>query len=77
MIRQKEISFINRREWKDLYDLYWLAKLYPKEFSISNKKNFIEALNKIKVPKIANAYIPLKNRIKWKIIIEEFMRIIT
>ena len=74
LIRQKEKSFINRREWKDLYDLYWIAKLYPKEFFISNKKAFSDALAKIKVPKIANAYIPLKNRVEWKVLVEELMR---
>jgi len=74
LIRQKEKSFINRREWKDLYDLYWIAKLYPKEFSISDKKAFSDALAKIKVPKIANAYIPLKNRVEWKVLVEELRR---
>ena len=74
LIRQKEKSFINRREWKDLYDLYWIAKLYPKEFSISDKNAFLDALAKIKVPKIANAYIPLKNRVEWKVLIEEIRR---
>jgi len=74
LIRQKEVSFINRREWKDLYDLYYLANLYSKEFFISNKKTFLEALNKVKVSKIANSYIPLKNRIEWKVLVEELKR---
>jgi len=55
-----------------LYDLYWIAKLYSKEFSISNKKAFLGALDKVRVLKIANAYIPLKNRVEWKVLVEEF-----
>ncbi len=77
LIRQKEKSFINRREWKDLYDLYWMTKLYSKEFSISNKNAFLEALNKVRVPKIANSYIPLKNRVGWKVLIEEMRELLS
>lgn len=77
LIRQKEKAFINRREWKDLYDLYWIAKLYSKEFSISNKKTFLEALDNVRVPKIANAYIPLKNRVEWEVLVEEMRELLS
>ncbi len=77
LIKQKETTFLNRKEWKDLYDLFWISKFYPDQFKISDKKKFIEILSKIKVPKIANAYIPLKNRIEGRIIIEEFLKTLT
>ena len=63
---QKEGAIQDRREWKDLYDLYWMGKLYPKEFKIKNKKIFWEAIEKLQVPKTANAYIPSTKRLNWE-----------
>ena len=59
---QKEEAIQDRREWKDLYDFYWMKYLYPKEFKIKNKKAFIEAVENLQVPKTANAYIPTTKR---------------
>lgn len=64
--RQKEEAIQERREWKDLYDLYWMKELYPKDFRIKNKKAFAEALENLQVPKIANAYIPSTKRPNWE-----------
>lgn len=62
---QKEKAFAERREWKDLYDLYWMGELYPKEFTIKGRKEFKEALENLQVPKTANAYIPGTKRLNW------------
>ncbi len=63
---QKEGAILDRREWKDLYDLYWMWKLYPKEFRIRDKKAFLEVIGKLQVPKTANAYIPSTKRPNWE-----------
>jgi hypothetical protein len=63
--RQKELAFGQRKEWKDLYDLYWMQELYPKEFKISSRKAFQEAISSMSIPKTANAYIPRAKRVNW------------
>ena len=63
--KQKEGAILERKEWKDLYDLYWMSKADPKEFKIRNAKAFGEALEKLQVPKTANAYIPSAKRLNW------------
>ena len=68
---QKESAFEERREWKDIYDLYWMHELYPNEFRIKNKAKFTEALSNTNVPKIANAYIPAQKRPNWDEVIEK------
>ncbi|MGC8649292.1 MAG: nucleotidyl transferase AbiEii/AbiGii toxin family protein [Candidatus Micrarchaeia archaeon] len=68
---QKEVAFEERREWKDIYDLYWMHELYTPKFRITNKTKFKNALLNIDVPKIANAYIPVQNRPNWKEVIDK------
>lgn len=63
---QKEEAILERREWKDLYDLYWMHEEDPKEFRIKDRKAFVEALEKLQVPKTANAYIPSAKRLNWE-----------
>lgn len=70
LVLQKERAFENRIEWKDLYDLYWIRKLHPNEFKISNKEKFARALDSINVPKTANSFIPVQKRSNWAEIIE-------
>ncbi len=65
LARQKENAFKERLEWKDLYDLYWISRLYPKEFEVHDMEGFKEALAKIRIPKTANAYIPVQKRLNW------------
>lgn len=72
---QKEVAFEKRKEWKDLYDLYWMHELYAHDFRIRNKKVFLEALSGVGVPKIANAYIPSQKRPNWDYIIEVLQQI--
>ena len=62
---QKEKAILERKEWKDLYDLYWMSKADPKEFKIRNANAFGEALENLQVPKTANAYIPSAKRPNW------------
>ncbi len=62
---QKERALEGRREWKDLYDLYWMARLYPKEFRIADGKAMGVALGAMRIPKTANSYIPVQKRINW------------
>ncbi len=64
--KQKEEAILDRREWKDLYDLYWMHQIDAKEFTIKNKGGFEQALEKLQVPKTANAYIPSTKRINWE-----------
>jgi predicted nucleotidyltransferase component of viral defense system len=64
--RQKEEAILERKEWKDLYDLYWMSEVNPKEFKIRDMKSFGEALEKLQVPKTANAYIPSAKRPNWE-----------
>ena len=73
---QKESAFEERREWKDIYDLYWMHELYPSGFKIRNKASFKDALSKITVPKTANAYIPVQKRMNWDELIGELGAII-
>jgi predicted nucleotidyltransferase component of viral defense system len=68
---QKEAAFEERREWKDIYDLYWMHELYPREFRIKNKTKFAESLSNTNVPKTANAYIPAQKRPNWDEVIEK------
>ena len=63
---QKERAFEERREWKDLYDLYWMSELYPEEFKISSRKEFDSVLAEISIPKTANAFIPSQKRVNWE-----------
>ena len=63
---QKERAFEERREWKDLYDLYWMSELYPEEFKISSRKEFDSVLTEISIPKTANAFIPSQKRVNWE-----------
>lgn len=63
---QKEAAIRDRREWKDLYDLYWMSEANPKEFKITDRKAFGEAIEKLQVPKTANAYIPTSKRPNWE-----------
>ncbi len=67
---EKESAFEERKEWKDIYDLYWMHELYASNFRIKNKAKFAEALSNTKVPKIANAYIPVQKRPNWNEVIE-------
>ncbi len=62
---QKEGAMLDRYEWKDLYDLYWMKEVNSKEFGIKNKAGFAGALEKLQVPKTANAYIPSSKRPDW------------
>ncbi len=64
--RQKELAFGQRKEWKDLYDLYWMQELYPKEFKIRGRKAFQEAISSMSIQKTANAYIPRAKRLNWE-----------
>ncbi len=64
--RQKELAFEQRKEWKDLYDLYWMQELYPKEFKITGRKAFLEAISSMSIEKTANAYIPRAKRMNWE-----------
>ncbi|MCX6778579.1 MAG: nucleotidyl transferase AbiEii/AbiGii toxin family protein [Candidatus Micrarchaeota archaeon] len=64
--RQKELAFEERREWKDLYDLYCMSEMHPKEFRIHSKSAFGSALDSISVPKTANAFIPREKRPNWE-----------
>ncbi len=73
---QKESVFEERKEWKDIYDLYWMYELYPNEFRIKNKTKFMEALSNTNVPKIANAYIPAQKRSNWDEVIERLKQTI-
>jgi len=70
---QKEKAILERKEWKDLYDLYWMSKASPKEFRISDGKAFAEALENLQVPKTANAYIPRAKRPNWDEVKEEML----
>ncbi len=72
---QKESAFEERREWKDIYDLYWLHELHPHEFKIKNKTKFAEALSNTNVPKTANAYIPAQKRPNWDEVIEKLKQV--
>lgn len=63
---QKEEAILDRREWKDLYDLYWMREVGQNEFRIRNRKAFTDALEKLQVPKTANAYIPGTKRLNWE-----------
>ena len=63
--KQKEEAMLDRKEWKDLYDLYWMREVGPKEFKIRDMKAFGETLGKLQVPKTANAYIPSAKRPNW------------
>ncbi|MDE1856225.1 MAG: nucleotidyl transferase AbiEii/AbiGii toxin family protein [Candidatus Micrarchaeota archaeon] len=67
---QKESAFEERKEWKDLYDLYWMHELYADAFRIKDKAKFAGALSNIKVPKTANAFIPAQKRPNWNMLIE-------
>ena len=67
---QKEAAFEERREWKDLYDLYWIHELYTDAFRIKDKVKFMEALSNTNVPKTANAYIPAQKRPNWNELVE-------
>ncbi len=70
---QKERAIANRHEWKDLYDLYWMSRIRPREFSIKNKKTFRAALDALSVPKTANSFIPRANRPNWQQMKEEMV----
>ena len=70
LIMQKERTFESRLEWKDLYDLYWLSRLYPKEFVVNDKEKFKNALGRISIPKSANSFIPTQKRTNWRELIE-------
>ncbi|MHB1830332.1 MAG: nucleotidyl transferase AbiEii/AbiGii toxin family protein [Candidatus Micrarchaeaceae archaeon] len=67
---QKEYAFEDRIEWKDIYDLYWMNKLYPNEFKIHDKEKFRAALDRLSVPKTANSFIPVQKRTNWTQVIE-------
>ena len=73
LVAQKEKAFLSREEWKDLYDLYWLAKLHPEKFRLKNSKETQQKIASMKISKTANSYIPLKNRINWEIIKQDFI----
>lgn len=68
---QKERAFEGRFEWKDLYDLYWMSELYPKDFRINNRTKFASALAKLSVPKTANTFIPSQKRVNWAAVKEK------
>jgi len=72
--RQKEEAILERKEWKDLYDLYWMREANPKEFKIRDMMTFGEALETLQVPKTANAYIPSAKRPNWEEIKEKMKR---
>ena len=74
LVQQKEQAFEERLEWKDLYDLYWISELYHSYFKIKNKTPFASALYDMRVPKIANAYIPVQKRPNWNAVIEELQQ---
>lgn len=69
--RQKEGAILERKEWKDLYDLYWMMETEPKEFRIKDKEAFRAAVATLQVPKTANAYIPSAKRPNWGEVIEK------
>jgi len=71
---QKEGAILERNEWKDLYDLYWMSEANAKEFKIRNTKAFGETLKKLQVPKTANAYIPSAKRPNWDEIKEKMKK---
>jgi predicted nucleotidyltransferase component of viral defense system len=73
--RQKEAAFEERKEWKDLYDLYWMHELYTNTFRIKDKAKFMETLSNMNVPKTANAYIPAQKRPNWNAIIETLQHV--
>ncbi len=75
LILQKEHAFEDRMEWKDLYDLYWLSRLHTGEFRIGDKAHFAAALDRISVPKAANAFIPVQKRPNWDEITETMKRL--
>jgi predicted nucleotidyltransferase component of viral defense system len=66
LMAQKEGAFEDRMEWKDLYDLYWINKIYPNDFVIKSKEKFISAIEGINIPKTANAFIPFQTRLNWR-----------
>jgi len=68
---QKEEAILERREWKDLYDLYWMGEVDPKGFKIRDRKAFSDALERLQVPKTANAYVPRAKRPNWEEIKEK------
>ncbi|VVC01926.1 Nucleotidyl transferase AbiEii toxin, Type IV TA system [uncultured archaeon] len=72
--KQKEEAICDRKEWKDLYDLYWMRELNPKEFGIRDKKAFGIALENLQVPKTANAYIPSAKRPNWEEVLEKMRK---
>jgi predicted nucleotidyltransferase component of viral defense system len=67
---QKEGAFEDRKEWKDLYDLYWMKNLHKSRFKVCNKVRFNAALNEINVPKTANSFIPIQKRVNWEEVLE-------
>ncbi len=69
--KQKEEAIADRKEWKDLYDLYWMSEANPKEFKIRNPAAFASALENMQVPKTANAYIPSAKRPNWDEVMEK------
>ena len=71
LVTQKEKAFLERREWKDLYDLYWVKNLFPARFSVSDKDALARILDGLKIPKYANSYIPLTKRLNWQAVIED------
>ena len=74
--KQKEEAILDRREWKDLYDLYWLHQTDAKEFRIKNRSEFEQALGKLQVPKTANAYIPSTKRLNWEEVKQQMLEYI-
>ena len=68
---QKELAFEGRAEWKDLYDLYWMSELYPQRFRINSTSKFSSALQRLSVPKTANAFIPRQKRVNWNMVKEK------
>lgn len=71
--KQKEDALIERREWKDLYDLYWMKELNPKEFRLRKRGEFSKALKDLQVEKTANAYIPSNKRPNWQEVREKMI----
>ena len=74
--QQKESAFEERKEWKDIYDLYWMHALYTANFKIKNKEKFRDALSSVNVPKTANAYIPAQKRPNWDEVIEQLKQVV-
>jgi len=60
---QKERALESRKEWKDLYDLYWMGRLYPDAFRVRNGRALGAALESMRIPKTANSFIPTQKRI--------------